>query len=400
MSSLPSTMRNPTRKSLTASNAKPRSCSRRKVDRALVEAAESDDLEAVEAALSAGAALNACASPHGQTALTAAIGDDADRVVAYLLARPEIDLDAADEFGSTPIMEAAGARNAALVARLLDGGVDLAVRDEFGNTPLSAVALYLPQELALVERIVAQCVAQNVAFGAALHEIAGSLKHTAVLTLLLAHGADPNARDQNGDTPLHCAAAQGHTEAATQLLAAGADIDARDPDGRTPLFLAMRCPSFTPDERWDKTESLVRLLVERGSDLEARDANGCTPLAEAARRDHFNAVRFLLAKGADIETRDKHGTTPFLETATLGAVATAKILADAGANIHAVGAHCGNAATIALSQRNNSHKSVRDFGVTDSELVRRIAPTPDQTQKEILQFDVYLEFLAGLGIEP
>jgi ankyrin repeat protein len=56
---------------------------------------------------------------------------------------------------------------------------------------------------------------------------------------LLAKGANPNAKQQAGVTPLHQAAHNGHAEMVELLLAHGADTHARTDDGRSPLAMAI-----------------------------------------------------------------------------------------------------------------------------------------------------------------
>ena len=51
----------------------------------------------------------------------------------------------------------------------------------------------------------------------------------------LAAGADVNAKEDNGFTPLHEAANQGHKEIAELLIAKGANVNAKDEKGYTPL---------------------------------------------------------------------------------------------------------------------------------------------------------------------
>src|SRR5262249_53709418 len=53
-------------------------------------------------------------------------------------------------------------------------------------------------------------------------------------------GLDPSTPDDDGETPLHLAAAARAVEAVDALLAAGVDVDARAYDGTTPLAIATR----------------------------------------------------------------------------------------------------------------------------------------------------------------
>ena len=55
---------------------------------------------------------------------------------------------------------------------------------------------------------------------------------------LLNFGADVDAQEEEGYTPLHFAVAGGHTRVLAMLLAAGADVNAPDATARTPLHLA------------------------------------------------------------------------------------------------------------------------------------------------------------------
>jgi ankyrin repeat protein len=77
----------------------------------------------------------------------------------------------------------------------------------------------------------------NAMANTALHAaLAG--RHPAVAALLLARGADVNARQRGGFTALQAAAQHGDAELATLLLQGGADPSLATDDGRTTLSIA------------------------------------------------------------------------------------------------------------------------------------------------------------------
>jgi hypothetical protein len=85
----------------------------------------------------------------------------------------------------------------------------------------------------------------------------------------LASGTDVNAEDDlYGDTPLLWAAGFGHKEVAALLIAKGADVNAKDDTGMTPLNYAAI---------GGHTE-VTELLIAKGADVNAKAADGVTPL--------------------------------------------------------------------------------------------------------------------------
>ncbi|MDE2874583.1 MAG: ankyrin repeat domain-containing protein [Gemmatimonadota bacterium] len=154
--------------------------------------------------------------------------------------------------------------------------------------------------------------------GTPLHHAARAVSDTILINLLLAGGADINARDRRGRTPLHEAArANLHPGVITALLAAGADVNARDLRGATPLHEAVR---FNLERRTTSNPNpeVLTALLRGGADVDARDDRRNTPLhgawinppPEYAWRDPWvnaEAVSLLLAAGADPLARNQRG---------------------------------------------------------------------------------------------
>lgn len=114
--------------------------------------------------------------------------------------------------------------------------------------------------------------------------------------LLLAHGVAVNTKRTDGATALHLAAVYGRKEVVQVLLAHGADVNARTKVGITPLHYA-------------KGAEVVKLLLANGASVDATDSGGNTPLYMA---DETGVVELLLAQGAKLNVRNNIGQTPLL----------------------------------------------------------------------------------------
>jgi ankyrin repeat protein len=130
-----------------------------------------------------------------------------------------------------------------------------------------------------------------------------------VVPLLLAAGADVNAKAVNGRTSLLYAIKAKHTAVVPLLLEAGADVNAAADDGLTALHLACS----------EGLDEVVSLLLAAGADVAAKTAGGCTPLMCAVEGEHAAMVPLLLAAGAD-PAASAGGKTVLHSAATAGDV--------------------------------------------------------------------------------
>lgn len=125
-------------------------------------------------------------------------------------------------------------------------------------------------------------------------------------SIVLAAGTDPNAKDDDGSTPLHAATREGDARAIDALLAAGADPNISDVGGDTPLHAASG----------DGSAKAIDAFLAAGADPNTR-VEGITPLHAAAGKGHVDAIHILLAAGAD-PNASAQGVTPTDLAAEMG----------------------------------------------------------------------------------
>jgi hypothetical protein len=188
------------------------------------------------------------------------------------LIRSGADVRAKDKQGRTVLMYAAASQSREMIDALLHSDAGVNEQDSSGKTALHFAASLASPIWNLFDPVADYPEPPRASFWP---NVAPPPKpKPEVVALLLAAGADSNAADYDGATPMMYAAEVGTAEVLRVLLAARADLNAQDAEGRTALM-------YAADHR--QTES-VRLLVEAGADVTLKDNNGYTALKRVQRK--------------------------------------------------------------------------------------------------------------------
>jgi ankyrin repeat protein len=237
---------------------------------------------------------------------------------ARALADAKADLNLADPDGTTALMLAIINAHFDTAAALIDKGADPNVTDSTGTG-----ALYAAVDMHTLGPMLSRPSPKLV----------DTLDAADIVKLLIAHGANPNARLKRpiigrhhtptgdaslgeGATPLARAAKSNDLVLMRMLFDAGADPRLTLKDRTTVAMIAAAGGAVVgayaaaiPVTEASSLEA-IKLCVEHGVDLNAFNTNGQTALHGASARGANSVVQYLADNGAKLDMKDKQGRTP------------------------------------------------------------------------------------------
>lgn len=284
---------------------------------ALMWAAAEGHADVVSALLEIGANAKAV-SKSGFNALAFAVAKN-DAASARLLLAAGLDPNFTLPSGNKILMMAMAYGHTEAASVLLEGGADIRATDRGGNTPLHVAAQ--AGNLVIVKQLLEKGADPNVRSAPSTTQVGrgggggravagGSLtplmvaaraNHLDVMKALVAAGADPKLRADNGTTTLMYAAG---AKLATVKYAYEIDpnVDVVNQSGQTPIHASVGFGG--PQRTQDEVVEVIQFLADKGAKLDEVDAAGRTPLTIADVGPIDKAVNLLT------QLILKSGTTP------------------------------------------------------------------------------------------
>lgn len=306
----------------------------------LAFAAKQGRLRIVQALVEKGISLKVI-NAFGQTPLHVAASTGQVETVRYLIGQKQLDVNAKDAHGSTPLhllailpaaeddgIKTPEERLVPTAMVLVTNGARVDVTDGWGRTPLSYAAE--KGHVALCAYLLKQGANPNALDiqGVTPLRYAVEAGQAAVIETLKRGGATLDAFPSAVNSPLHIAVAKGNLPMVRQLIANRATLSAKNEEGDTPLHLAISQDNF----------EMVKYLLQQGANVNATNLRSETPLLIALGRRQSAIIQFLLEQqGVEINKADYEDNTPLHWAITWQcSIAIVQLLLDKGANVSAV----------------------------------------------------------------
>lgn len=264
--------------------------------------------------------------------LKAVIDNDVSAVRQLLQRDPKLVGASAEGVGALHI--AANQGHLEITKLLAENGASINALDKDGDTPLIAGMKYDVVADYLIQKGTDVTVANNT--GQTASHRAAAYGHVNILRKLMAKGADFNAMDKVGDTPLHDAITNGRTPAAEVLIGwPKLDIRRKNQKGFPPMqfaafkgeaaitgLLVRKDRGLVDEQKEDGFTALhvaafnnhtdvMKVLLEQGkASVDIRIQKKQTALHMAAQQAYMDAVQLLTKHGADVNAKDCDGDRP------------------------------------------------------------------------------------------
>ena len=201
-----------------------------------------------------------------------------------------------DNNGFTPLIQATYSNEPNIIDFLIEKNVNLLEEDSNGMRALDHA-----NNLETTNTLAKHGATYGSPFKALINAL--KLSYNEVVDYLLDNNlANIEDKDEKGETVLHIAAIYNNSKI-DYLIGKGADVNAKDVSGNTPLITAAK------DYSYGMTD-VVTTLLNHNADLEAKDLDEMTALHWAAKQGLPSVVELLLEKKANTEAIDNSGKTP------------------------------------------------------------------------------------------
>jgi len=270
----------------------------------------------------------------GRTSLILACHND-NRDIVNLLITNGAEVNASDNIGLTPLHEAARNGYKNIVEQLIERGANVNAKtlDDPGpydwfyehwqacSTPLHLAVSYIDVTKVLVSNGAdinakdegGHTPLQNAVFhgdknvvefliakGAEISiHLAAYIGNCEKVKSLIKSGADPNSSNNDDDSILHHAVSGGHKDIAGLLIDSGANLNTKNRMGQTPLHIAAKIGY----------KDMAELLIDKGANVNISSNEGWTPLHEASYSGHKDLVALLISHSADLNSKTQKGMT-------------------------------------------------------------------------------------------